>query len=126
MVSAAGIIFSSSFGAAAQAQTDPAPSLPDSIVAEVAASQGLVRLAPEEVPAFGTFWTVQNPCPYAFLPVPFAPLDPTLPVYSLENGKILVDATGGQVIWSRRVGVNAPSQAEAAAVLQVQTEAVLD
>ena len=113
------------------------PAQPDSIVQIVADSQGLVQLAPADLPIIGggTFWWVM-PGGDA-VPAPCLPLDLSGAVYQIADGQYLVDETGGQVgVNTRRFGLQAQatsstvasevaSQADAVVnlITQVQTAA---
>ena len=72
----------------------PAPA--DSIVQLTAEAQGLVLVAPENLPRCGTFWTVLPSGLSA--PMPCPPQDASYPIFSIApKGQFLVDMTGGQV-----------------------------
>ncbi len=73
------------------------PAQPDSIVQIAAESQGLVQLAPADLPIMGgTFWWVMPGG--AAVPAPCAPLDLSGAIFQISEGQFLVDQTGGQVV----------------------------
>ena len=79
------------------------PATPDSIVQITAEAQGLERMAPENLPRCGTFWTVLPSGLSA--PMPCPPNDPSFPIFAIApNGQFLVDMTGGQVTPRPRLG----------------------
>ncbi len=110
----------------------------DSVVSAVAEDQGLPLLTPDQVPFYGTFWTVLPGPVGAIAPFPCPPLDPSVPVYAIADGQFLVDETGGQVpVMTRRVRLQAQAtgntvvsvvaaEADAVAnlIAQIQTTAV--
>ena len=63
----------------------------DSVLAVVAEAQGLQLVPPEEVPPYGTFWTVLPGSGGGITaPFPCPPLDPSLPIYAIADGQFLV------------------------------------
>ncbi len=63
----------------------------DSVAAAVASAQGLLSVAPDERPSFGTYWDVRNSLPCLGVPLPFPPDDTNLAVYAIGDGHFLVD-----------------------------------
>ena len=104
-----------------EVQTAP----PDSIVQLTAEAQGLARVAPADLPKYGTYWLVM-PGIGGMAPLPCPPDDPGLPVYQMADGQFLVDETGGQVaVNSRRFGLQATSSTVASA-LAAEADAVVN
>jgi hypothetical protein len=86
----------------------------DSIVSVVAEAQGLQLVSPDQVPAYGTFWTVlPGPGGGVIPPFPCPPLDPGLHIYTIADGQFLVDGTAN-------IG------GASAAVLEAQADAVVN
>ena len=95
----------------------------DSIVQLTADAEGLVPLAPADLPRNGTFWWVMPGG--APVPAPCPPLDLSAPIYQLADGQFLVDETGGRVaVNPRRFGAQA--QSTVASALAAQADAVVN
>jgi hypothetical protein len=113
--------------ASAQVQSQPAQQPPDSVVAVVADAMSLPFVAPDERPAFGTFWEVRSSLPCITAPLPFPPLDPNTPVYAIgdpvSGGQFLVDETAGRVTSSQEQYTGGTlSTMDSAAILQAQAD----
>jgi hypothetical protein len=67
----------------------------DSLASFVAQESGLPRIAHNDLPMIGTYWSVYHSKPFLIAPLPVPPLDVNLPVYWLGGGQFLVDETGG-------------------------------
>lgn len=97
---------------------------PDSVVAVVAAAQGLPLVSAQDQPPVGTYWEVRNclPCVTAALPCP--PFDPNTPVYALGGDHFLADETAGPLVspLARPYANRALSTADYAAILQAQVD----
>jgi hypothetical protein len=96
----------------------------DSIVRIVADSDGLSPLLPEEVPLYGTFWTVFPGLGGIPVPMPCPPLDPSFPIYTIADGQFLVDETGG--VLPQPPGRQAMMGVSSATLIQTQVNMVLD
>ena len=107
----------------------PVQPAPDSIVQVTAEAQGLLLVAPEDLPFGGTFWEVMPGGIMAPLPCP--PIDQTLPIYAITDTAFLVDATGGQVtVNTRQLKTMSLTQAATsdvvASALDTQATAIVD
>ena len=113
---------------AAQAQGLSGQPPPDSVVAVVAAAQGLPSVSASDQPPFGTYWGVQNSLPCLTVPLPWPPFDPSTPVYALGGNQFLVDQMAGPLMgplpspYSHR----ALSAADYAAIVQAQAAELQD
>jgi hypothetical protein len=90
-----------------------------SIVSATAEAQGLQLVPPDQVPPYGTFWTVLPGTGSGITaPLPCPPLDPSLPIYAIADGQFLVDGTiGGQAsLNTPQAGLLAASSTSAAAL----------
>ena len=74
---------------------------PDSIVQLTAETQGLTRIAPADLPRFGTFWVVTSNGLSA--PFPCMPNGTNLPVFSIADNSFLVDQSSGQISINTRL-----------------------
>ena len=111
---AVGFSLASGVIAPAQTETQTASDQPDSTVAVVANAQHLPLVSADQVPPIGNYWTVEAAAPFTMPPLPWAPLDPSLPIYLMAEGQFLVDATHG-LVSPLQSGPNAlMSQSEAA------------
>jgi hypothetical protein len=82
-------IANNDLGPVQSAPSDPS----DSIVQLTADAQGLPPVPPDQVPLFGTFWTVIPGAGALAEPYPCPPPGVDLPTYALPDGSYLVDAT---------------------------------
>lgn len=96
----------------------------DSVVAVVANDQGLPLVPREELPFYGTFWTVRPSIPCVLAPLPCPPLA-DWPIYAIGNGQFLVDETGGLLL-SQPNRFGALSSAEASSIISQQAEELLN
>jgi len=110
----------------AQDQSQPAQAQSNSVVAIVADAEGFPTVPNNQLPLFGTYWTVLSYTPFSIAPVPYAPLDPTQGVYSMGNNSYLVDVPTAQLPASQQYGNRALSQAEATSIVQAQATALLN
>jgi len=93
---------------------------PDSIVQATAQAQGLLLVAPADLPAVGgTFWLVTTNGIAAPSPCPPGNLS-DFPVYAMADGIFLVDETGGQV------ATNADNGGTAESALAAEADAVVN
>jgi hypothetical protein len=72
----------------------PVEAAPDSIVQITAEAEGLLQIAPADLPLFGTYWVV-----YAngvMPPFPCAPQDLSQPIYAITDDIFLVDRPAGR------------------------------
>ncbi len=68
------------------------------MAAAVASAQGLLSVAPDERPSFGTYWDVRNSLPCLGVPMPFPPDDTNLAVYAIGDSHFLVDDMAGSLV----------------------------
>jgi hypothetical protein len=90
-----GVLAASGFSSAAQTEPPFGQQQPDSVVAVVAAAQGLPLVSAQDQPAFGTYWEAYNSLPCLTVPLPCPPSDTSAPVYALGGGHFLADETAG-------------------------------
>jgi len=97
----------------------------DSIVQLTADSQGLQLMTPDELPASGTFWFIDQ---YGIsVPWPCPPTDTNMPVYQIDDGSLgifLVDASGGNVAVRRLPGQQITSDSTNEAIVAMATNIV--
>jgi hypothetical protein len=100
----------------------------DSIVSIVAEAQGLQLVPPDQLPLYGTFWTVlPGPGGGVIPPFPCPPLDPSLPIYAIADGQFLVDGTiGGQATLNTPQAGRLAAGSTSAAGLGAQADAVVN
>ena len=117
------MLVATTFLSAGQTQLQSGQQQADSVVAVVAAAQGLPFVAADQRP-FGTYWEVQNSLPCVSPPLPCPPSDSNTVVYAVGGGQFLVDETAGPLVpplaapYARR----ALSTADYAAILQAQVD----
>jgi hypothetical protein len=100
----------------------------DSIVGIVAESQGLHVVPSDQVPRYGTFWTVSPGLGSRVIPpFPCPPLDASLPIYAIADRQFLVDGTiGSQVTLNTPQAGRLAAVSTRAAALEAQANAVLN
>ena len=120
----AGMLVATAFLSAGQTQLQSSQQQPDSVVAVVAAGQGLPLVSAQDQPPFGTYWAVHNSLPCVIPPLPCPPSDPNTVVYAIGGGQFLADETAGPLAprLPAPYGRRALSTADYAAILQAQVD----